>query len=267
MANSLLNPLPDSPPRPSLAKLVRLRMSSTGLSDESAGRLFGNPRVRGPSRIVDPSRRAQGGRGPGSIASCRQLAKLKRLELSEFNLGGDSGILTRGAFWPNLRELSLWGSKLRDIGLERLAVAPPPADLRYLNLTDSGLSSSGVAELARSPLLANVRQLGLDANLIGNSGAEALAGSSFVGRLLELVLRQAEIGPAGARALAKSDRFTELKVLCLTSNPLGSEGAAALAASSHLARLESLDVVSCRLKSEGERALTKAFGDRVRVAM
>ena len=196
------------------------------------------------------------------MAQSPALAGLKKLSLPSQPLAPDAvRALTSGRYWPELRELVLYGCGLEEPAAEALA-ASGPTQLRLLTISMNSLGPAAVAVLARSRILETVEHLDLGMNPVGDAGVQALVRSPYIGNLRRLHLGSSVLGPASAKALAACPLLAGLRWLSLYSNAIQAEGALALADSPHMSRLEHLSL--SHIRGKARTRLKERFGDRVR---
>src|SRR5262249_3582657 len=99
--------------------------------------------------------------------------------------------------WPRLRQLSLEGCGIGDLGLRALVNSPDHPALADLDLSHNEISDHGVRLLVASPLWPRLKRLVLGGNPISNEGAQGRARPARTRRLEYLTLRSPRIPPAG----------------------------------------------------------------------
>ncbi|XP_016107534.1 ribonuclease inhibitor-like [Sinocyclocheilus grahami] len=169
----------------------------------------------------------------------------------------------------HLRELSLSGNKLRDLGVKRLCAVleDPHCKLEILQLSKCSVIDEGCAALA-SALRSNpshLRELSLSGNQLGDSGVKRLcAGLEDPHCKLEkLWLSDCGVTDEGCAALASALRSnpSHLRELNLSGNKLGDLGVKRLCAGLEdpHCKLEILLLSYCGVTDEGCAALASAL--------
>jgi uncharacterized protein (TIGR02996 family) len=173
-----------------------------------------------------------------AFASSPGLAGLRRLELSNCGLGGN----TARAIWasPHLRALealSLASNGIGPAGLSGLGDGGRTPALRELNLSQCNIGDVGAVALMGATQWTALRRLELERDLIGDEGVRAIASASHLGRLERLNLAGNTVSNAGAEAFAEGRHLPALRLLRLSENLIGDAGMAALGRSGSLGRL------------------------------
>jgi Leucine-rich repeat (LRR) protein len=170
-------------------------------------------------------------------------------------------------FYPDIRILRLWKTRLGAAGMRAVAEALPHLEvLESLGLEDNSLADEGMISLSEGIRpLARLRELFVQINAISDTGlGTLLSGLTDKPNLTILNLSENQIT---AKSLAEllDTCGTTLKVLDLARNCLGAEGAKLLCEQlPGLKRLEKLLIGGNGLGDEAERQLMTVFG-RVQV--
>jgi uncharacterized protein (TIGR02996 family) len=122
------------------------------------------------------------------------------------------------------RGLDLSGCPLGDAGVNRgeWRIEFPLPKLQQLILWGNRLGNEGIRRLARGGW-GHLRYLDLRGNQIGDEGAEALSAWATLFSTRHLDLSDNQIGPRGANALARSHFLEQIESLALWGNPLGQD--------------------------------------------
>ncbi|MFO0929279.1 MAG: TIGR02996 domain-containing protein [Gemmataceae bacterium] len=165
----------------------------------------------------------QAGRGPLQVlARTPWLGNLVRLDLSNQSVTPPGlALLLQSPQLRQLRVLNLAANGLQPEAADPLMLCQ--VRLRELTLWGNRLGDEGVGRLAVSDVLRELRKLDLRGNEVGDGGAVALARSQRLASLQELNLADNRIGPLGALALARSAWADQLTSLTLWGNPIGPE--------------------------------------------
>jgi uncharacterized protein (TIGR02996 family) len=213
----------------------------------------------------------------GLLAS-PNLAALRVLRLSTWNLAAAACRAVWAARLPHLRELSLWGAKFGGGGLAGLGDGGGMPALETLDLPSSGLDDDDAETLARATAWTCLRDLDLYGNLIAERGVRVLASAPQFRRLECLNLENNVVGNGGAEAVASSPNLGALESLGLKGALIGDAGLTALGRSTSLPALTELitkgtpastalaDAVSARFRDRGPPLVIVAPGPPVPIA-
>ena len=197
--------------------------------------------------------------GLGRFEEVTRVAPLKRLDLSDDQLGAEelraldpidwlgarelvlsyNPLLAWPARWPGQREL-VWRARrleLHDVGLYAdelealLGAIEAPGALTRLGIASNGLGPEAMEALAGAP---GLEELVVADNPIGDTGLARLLDSREGPGLVALDISGCQIGDEGARTLARCEALADLDHLRFGRNDIGPEGRRALRASAHL---------------------------------
>lgn len=161
-------------------------------------------------------------------------------------------------FYPDLRTLRLWKTKLGAGGMRAIAEALPHLEvLESLGLEDNSLGDEGMISLSEGIRpLARLREVFLQINAISDTGLCTLI-SGLKGKTSITTLNLSENRLTGNSLSVLLDACgATLKLLDLTQNRLGAEGAILLSEwLPRLERLEKLRIGGNGLGDEAERQL------------
>jgi uncharacterized protein (TIGR02996 family) len=191
----------------------------------------------------------------GQLAGCPHLASVTSLAVVGEMGRAEMRSLVGAAWFANLRELDLGGSRVGDEALAVLARAGPPPGLSRLSLCRAGVTRRGVESLLRSESLDGLAALDLNHNRLGDGAVEALADQMRPGGLEQLALAGNGVGGRGCQALADERVSGRLRWLDVSRNPLGAAGAESLTQGGTIGALTGLDASRCQLTTEGMEAL------------
>lgn len=192
-----------------------------------------------------------------------KIPKLTTLDLTH-NLVEQIGSLTTSQYATNLKNLSIEGSHIGDIGAADLARSPY-VHLLELNLTDSKLTVMGFRTLFQSSVVLLLEKFTCKYWLFGTPEAEELAASPNLRNLREINIFQNSIGDVGFEAILKSPNSAKLSKLVLYNNQITTKGIRALVAA-NLKYLTDLNVSANRIASLGIALLFKSeTGKRLRI--
>ncbi|HEX4607461.1 MAG TPA: TIGR02996 domain-containing protein, partial [Urbifossiella sp.] len=220
-----------------------------------------------------------------ALAGCPTLARLRRLEFTDFPLDPDHlrplvrsphavgledlafenqavtpdglGLLAASDLFPRLRSLTLRNNALPPALLvDALAAADRPGQLRRLTLSLADLPALDAAHLFSLPLMRTLDRLDLRENkLLGADGIAALVESGLVKRLEVLKLEGTLPGVPGVKALAATGGLAGVRWLDLSDNRLGPNGVRLLAESKNVRGLRVLDLSGNPVGDKGAELL------------
>src|SRR5262249_6102214 len=166
----------------------------------------------------------------GKLASSPGARGLRCLTLEDgraLTVNGVSALLAEGAL-PSLVELGLWGVRVGDEGMRRIAQLPGLARLRRLRMVACGFGDAGAAALIESPHLAGIEELTLGClnfyerdTRIGDAALAALARPHRLPALRKLSLVQAQAQPGAWRGCARAGLAGRLSHLDVDQTRLG----------------------------------------------
>jgi len=172
-------------------------------------------------------------------------------------------------FYPDLRTLRLWKTKLGAGGMRAIAEALPKLEmLESLGLEDNGLGDEGMISLAEGIRpLSRLKELFLQINTISDTGLRTLiSGLRDKASITTLNFSENRLTVNSLSVLLEACGAT-LKLLDLAQNSLGPEGAKLLSDwLPRLNRLEKLRIGGNGLGDEAERELMTVAG-RVQVLL
>jgi uncharacterized protein (TIGR02996 family) len=234
---------------PHLARLAKLNLDGSGLTDRNLDRLAASPHLAALRSL------SLGWENPFSKAAVPNL--LKKL--------------------PALSELHVWwNERFEDAHALELAKCPQFARVSVLDLNNAALRGVGVVAVVSSEYATGLTELSVAPQLDydapdgypratrptraeGRLIAEAIAASKSLGKLRRLDLNGRAIGNDGLKTLAGSKALPALRELRLPGNAIGLDGAKALAESPLGRQLLFLDLEHNKALEEHEKALPKMF--------
>ena len=153
-------------------------------------------------------------------------AKWPLLETVHFRDGhirpGALESLIQQSSWPNLKELDLSYTKIKDEGIEILVAADWPL-LENLGLESTGITGEGIQSLVSKSNWPHLKRLDVSDNEIGDEGLEILVCGKW--NLLEyLSIRRLDITNKGIEALTKKPEWPNLRKLDASNNKIQDEG-------------------------------------------
>lgn len=220
-----------------------------------------------------------------ALAECPTLARLRRLEFTDFPLNPDHlaplvqsphatgleelafenqavtpdglGMLVGSDLFTRLRALTLRNNALPPALLvDALAAADHPGQLRRLTLSLADLPAADAAHLFALPLLRTLDRLDVrDNKAFGPDGVAALVESGLVKRLEVLRLDGTLPGVPGVKVLAATGGLAGVRWLDLSANRLGPNGVRLLAESRNARGLRVLDLSDNAVGDKGAEVL------------
>lgn len=239
---------------PGIARLTRLSLSGSWISEESATALAASPHLSALTHL-DLARCGINAAGADALAASPHLTNLHHLDLSACKICGEGLVaLLASPYLGGLTHLSLAACQLDAHDIAALAASPGLAGLTHLDLSNNKLSDVSLETLAASTTRAGLTSLMLEGCHIDDAGLAALTTSHPRGWTC-LDLSKNQISDVGLTVLAASPNLATLETLNLSSNEFNDEGVIALVGSPHLKRLVDLTLDYNRLVWEGSRAL------------
>jgi len=229
-----------------LTRLQVLNLNANDMTDQSVTALSRSAALASLTHL-SIANNALGFDGLDALLRASELPRrLLALDLSHNPglLAEAHGRLARSRKLSRLRELSLEGLEIDDVGMRQLVYARVFSRLQQLSLASNRLTDAGVALIAKSPYLVNLRVLDLreqGGEGIGSDGHVALADSAGLSKLRELRLAGSAIEDRGLIALSKTRTLGRLEVLDVSNSGVTTAGIRAIAESSALPHLRLID--------------------------
>jgi uncharacterized protein (TIGR02996 family) len=202
-----------------LDRLTSLDLTSNHIGDAGAAFLAGSPRMVGVTALHLAVNNI-GTAGLHSLARSSNFPRLATLDLSGNPLGLRWVPGIESSSMPELRELNLSGTGLRELDVQDLKASPPFVGLEKLDLRFNQISDDGALTLSAAPEMAKLRVLKLGYNPVGTRGVRALASSPQMSQLTTLDLRRTRVANNAAQALIESPYLGRLRRLDLRGNDI-----------------------------------------------